>query len=134
MKTKPYLFTKSLLLLLLLALSPSLHAQETGAKTAEFTWELNVDKDRITIRCAEGCAFTNLAFSSNRTVTLNQVGMLDLAKNPDEASSSDFLITYQKKGNKVILTGIKGVAWTELSFIAGRASYTLDQNGLRASH
>jgi hypothetical protein len=134
MKTNPFLLTKVLFLLLALAVSSSLYAQETTEKTAEFKWEIKVDKNRITIQCQEGCTYQNLAFSSNRTVTINQSGMVELAKNPSEESSSDFLITYAKKGNKVTLKGLKGVAWTDLTFTAGKGIYTLDEKGITAHH
>jgi cyclophilin family peptidyl-prolyl cis-trans isomerase len=134
MKTNPFLFAKALILLLALAVSSSLYAQETSDKTANFKWEIRFEKNRILIQCETGCTYQDLAFSSNRTVTLNQSGMLDLARNPTEEGNSQFLITYAKKGNKVTLKGLKWVAWTDLTFTAGKGSYTLDEKGITAHH
>ncbi len=78
--------------------------------------------NKVTLTCTEGCAWKTLSYTpanENVSQAIDEYGMANL-KNINEnkdANLSSFLFTVQKNGDRIILEGLEGTAWTELSFI-----------------
>ncbi len=74
----------------------------------------------ITLTGEKGTAWTELSFglADNTQQAIDEYGMTSLKKvNPEiDQSLTNFLIIVTKKGQKIILKGLQGTAWTELTF------------------
>jgi len=74
----------------------------------------------IKLQSIEGSAWIDLSFSINndRPQAIDEYGMTELNKISSDKDSNlaDFLFTITKTENRIILKGIEGTAWTDLSF------------------
>ena len=133
MKTKfnfKKLTTKSLITAFVLTASSGLIAQEKKSNDLK-SFKIVVEKtdDGIKMQSFNGSAWIDLAFSINndRPQAVDEYGMTNLNKVSSEKDSklADFLFTINKTDSGIVLKGIEGTVWTDLSF-------SLAENGKQA--
>ena len=124
MKTKlnfKKLMSNTLIALFILTASSELVAQEKKSNDLK-NFKVVVEKtDKgIKMQSIEGSAWIDLSFSINndRPQAIDEYGMTELNKISSDKDSNlaDFLFTITKTENRIILKGIEGTAWTDLSF------------------
>ncbi|WP_298396060.1 hypothetical protein [Flavobacterium sp.] len=120
---------KVVLLAIIFMFSGAVFSQETS--NTNFKMKIKWVKNQVVFECANGCGY-QMAFNAKRTVVLDQFGMVNVQKNLVKEDTSDYQFSYTKKGNQIILKGIKGVAWGELK-LDFKKEYTFDNNGLVGS-
>lgn len=120
---------KVLLTALLFMFMGTVFAQEQNNNN--FKIKIKWVKNHVVFECDNGCGY-QMAFNAKRTVVLDQFGMVNVQKNLVQEDTSDYQFSYTKKGNKIILKGIKGVSWSELK-LDYKKEYTFDNNGLVGS-
>jgi hypothetical protein len=109
------------LILFVLFANVELIAQEKNpSELTNFKLELTTTGNDVKIRSTEGSAWIDLAFSTNKDQpqAINEYGMttLDQASEKHETNRPNYLFTVTKIKNEIVLAGIKGTAWTNLSF------------------
>ena len=138
---KPKLnFTKLILNLLIvvfsLTVSSKLIAQEKkSTELKDFKIVVEKTENGIKLLSTKGSAWIHLSFSLNndRPQAIDEYGMADLDKISSEkdANLADYLFTVSNNENKVVLKGIAGTAWTDLSFILPQnGKQEIDQYGM----
>lgn len=120
---------KVVLLVVLFMFSGSAFCQDQN--NVNFKMKIKWVKNQVVFVCDNGCGY-QMAFNAKRTVVLDQFGMVNVQKNLIQEDTSDYQFSYTKKGNQIILKGIKGVAWSELK-LDFKKEYTFDNNGLVGS-
>ncbi len=139
MKTKSKfgnLFTRLFIAFVLLAVSPELMAQEQqSADLKDFKIRFEMTDNGIQIESLKGSARINLSFnlSGDKPNAFDEYGMtkLDDVATKKDPNLADCLITIAKAENGIILKGIEGTAWTELSFsLTENGKQTIDQFGM----
>jgi hypothetical protein len=100
-------------------------------------FKLIVEKtnEGIKMQSIEGSAWINLAFSINnyQPQAIDEYGMTELNKisSVKDSNLADFLFTVTKTENGIVLKGIKGMAWTDLSFsLSENGKQAIDQFGM----
>ncbi len=123
-------FLSFLIAVLVLTGSSDLVAQEkksSGLK--DFKVVVEKTENGIKMQGIEGSAWIDLSFSINndRPQAIDEYGMTNLDKiSPNKNSDlADFLFTIATTKNGMVLKGVEGTAWTDLSF-------SLNENGKRA--
>lgn len=112
----------------------------TSQKTAEpkisnFTILVETPENGIKLTCKEGCAFKELFFSSIpfKAQAVNQFGTTKVGDEVEfkDDKIADFLFVVEKSSSGLTFKGLRGTAWTELSFSCpdGNCSQWIDQNG-----
>ena len=94
---------------------------------ADFEIKITIKGNDVEFNGLKGCSFNMLSFAARRTVVLNENGMVS----PDDdaaMTNSDFLIQYSKHGKRIKLSGMKGVAWKELTF---STNAVIDEHGVK---
>ena len=92
--------------------------------------------DGIKLTGKEGCKFTELSFSlvEDKVESINQFGMImeENANINNEENMPTFLITMKKTNGEIVLEGIKGTTWKNLSFSCPELGCTqlIDENGM----
>jgi len=138
MKTKINLKKSALNLLivvLLLSTSSKLFAQEKTTDLKDFKIVIEKTDNGIKMKSKKGCAWIDLSFTLNndRPQAVDEYGMTELntvSKNKDE-KLADFLFTITKTEEGIELKGIKGTAWTNLSFtLTKNEKQAIDQYGM----
>ena len=119
---------KLLLIVFILMFSGTVFSQES--KNVNFKMKIKCVKNQVVFECDNGCGYI-MSFNSKRTVVLDQFGMVTTQKNLMQEDNSDYQFSYSKKGNQIILKGIKNVSWNELK-LDYQKEYTFDNNGLVA--
>ena len=119
---------KSLLIVFIFMFSGTVFSQEN--KNVNFKMKIKWVKNQVVFECDNGCGYM-MSFNSKRTVVLDQFGMVTTQKNLMQEDNSDYQFSYSKKGNQIILKGIKNVSWNELK-LDYQKEYTFDNNGLVA--
>ena len=89
----------------------------------------------IKMQSIEGSAQLNLTFSINnyQPQAIDEYGMTELNKisSNKDSNLADFLFTISKTENGIVLKGIEGTAWTDLSFsLAENGKQAIDQFGM----
>jgi len=125
------LVQSSLALMLLLATSSF---TQTPSELQEFKMAIKKTDKGLELQGLKGSAWTNLSFTLNnhRPQAVDEYGMTDVEKSTgSDTKLADFLFTIEKTKNGILLKGIKGTAWKELSFslIKGE-SQQIDQMGM----
>jgi len=139
MKTKlnfRKLITNSLIAVFVLTASSELIAQEKKSNDLK-NFKVVVEKtdNGIKMQSVEGSAWIDLSFSINndRPQAIDEYGMTELNKISSEKDSNlaDFLFTITKTENGIVLKGIEGTAWTDLSFsLLENGKQAIDQFGM----
>lgn len=119
---------KLLLIVFIFMFSGTVFSQESN--NVNFKMKIKWVKNQVVFECDNGCGYM-MSFNSKRTVVLDQFGMVTTQKNLMQEDNSDYQFSYSKKGNQIILKGIKNVSWNELK-LDYQKEYTFDNNGLVA--
>jgi hypothetical protein len=139
MKTKfnfKKLIKNVLIAILFLTASSELIAQEKKLNDLNnFKIVLEKTDNGIKMQSIEGSAWIDLSFSINndRPQAIDEYGMTELDKISPEKDIrfTDFLFTITKTKNRIVLKGIEGTAWTDLSFsIPKNGKQAIDQFGM----
>jgi hypothetical protein len=119
-----------------LTASSELIAQEKKADDLK-SFKVVVEKTEngIKMQSVEGSAWIDLSFSLNndKPQAIDEYGMTELNKISSEKDSNlaDFLFTITKTENGIVLKGIEGTAWTDLSFsLLENGKQAIDQFGM----
>ncbi len=120
---------KVLFIAMVFLFSGAVFAQESNQPN--FKIKIKWVKNHVVFVCDNGCGY-DMSFNAKRTVVLDQFGMVNVQKNLVQEDTSDYQFSYTKKGNQIILKGIKGVSWSELK-LDYKKEYTFDNNGLVGS-
>ncbi|MDX1279280.1 MULTISPECIES: hypothetical protein [Flavobacteriaceae] len=127
-------FIKSSLILLIFTISlsscsSSKRVEEKTADLKDFKVIVTKTDDGIKLQSVTGSAWIDLAFriNHNQEQAIDEYGMTELNKVSSEKNKdlADYLFTISKTENKIMLKGVEGTAWTELSFY-------LDKDGKQA--
>ena len=139
MKTKlkfKKLTLNTLIALFVLTASSELVAQEKKSDDLK-NFKVVVEKtdNGIKMQSVEGSAWIDLSFSINndKPQAIDEYGMTELNKISSEKDSNlaDFLFTITKTENGIVLKGIEGTAWTDLSFsLLENGKQAIDQFGM----
>ncbi|WP_299388314.1 hypothetical protein [uncultured Lacinutrix sp.] len=139
MKTKlnfKKLISNTLIALFILTASSELVAQEKKSNDLK-NFKVVVEKtdNGIKMQSVEGSAWIDLSFSINndRPQAIDEYGMTELNKISSDKDSNlaDFLFTITKTENGIVLKGIEGTAWTDLSFsLLENGKQAIDQFGM----
>ncbi len=109
-----------LLISLLFATSSKVIAQNQSVALKDFKIIIEKTKTGIKMKGIEGSAWQELSFSLNndQSQTITPYGMVDTHKIPVNNSTKfpDYIFTITKTDKGIELKGIKGTAWTNLSF------------------
>jgi len=92
--------------------------QQTNNTPKNFKIVIEKAVSGIKMTCVEGCAWKELTYNNKSSQSINHLGMTTLNKNTSdkEKDSSEFLFTLVTTEKELTLQGIKGTAWTDLSF------------------
>ena len=139
MKTKlnfRKLITNTLMAAFVLTASSELIAQEKKADDLK-SFKVVVEKTEngIKMQSIEGSAWVDLSFSINndKPQAIDEYGMTELNKISSDKDSNltNFLFTITKTENGIVLKGIEGTAWTDLSFsLSENRKQAIDQFGM----
>lgn len=139
MKTKlnfKKLISNTLIALFILTASSELVAQEKKSDDLK-NFKVVVEKtdNGIKMQSVEGSAWIDLSFSINndRPQAIDEYGMTELNKISSDKDSNlaDFLFTITKTKKGIVLKGIEGTAWTDLSFsLLENGKQAIDQFGM----
>ena len=93
---------------------------KTYKEKAEFLILVETTKDGIKLTSEKGCAWKELIVKVNPYVprTIDQFGMVSPGSDSKikDSTLSDFRFIIKKTNNSVVLDGLLGTAWTNLSF------------------
>lgn len=139
MKTKSTfkrLIMKSLIAVFLLTLNSELSAQDLPTtELKDFKITIEMTEDGIKMQSPEGSAWTDLSFSLGNHVpqAIDEYGTtkIDKVSAYKDANLADYLFTITKTKDGIVLKGIEGTAWTELSFSLHKdRKQTINQFGM----
>ena len=132
--TRPML--NLLIALFVLTASSKLIAQEkTSTDLKDFKVVVEKTENGIKMQSVKGSAWIDLSFSLNndRPQAIDEYGMTELNKISSDKDSNlaDFLFTITKTENGIVLKGIEGTAWSDLSFpLPENGKQEIDQYGM----
>ena len=111
---------------------------QESSELVDFEILVTNTKNGIKLNCIDGCAWRELEFTlvNEHRQLLDAFGMSTNSKNEKIKGEnfSAFLISLQKTNGELILKGIRGTAWTDLSFtLIARKVQTIDQFGVTSS-
>jgi len=119
-----------------LTASSELIAQEKKADDLK-SFKVVVEKTEngIKMQSIEGSAWVDLSFSINndKPQAIDEYGMTELNKISSDKDSNltNFLFTITKTENGIVMKGIEGTAWTDLSFsLLENRKQAIDQFGM----
>lgn len=117
----------------LLIFFPVLAFSQTSEKqTTSLEWNAQIRNNKVILECTKGCSFSVLIFNANQEVVINQKGMIDIDKDPEEVQKSSFLISYSRDKGNIIYKGIKGVEWNNLSVSGNKyLKHVLTEKGIK---
>ena len=133
---KTYMLTMLGLLVLIFS-SFSISAKTNKEKAeSEFLILVETTKDGIKLTSEKGCAWKELIVKVSPYVpkTIDQFGMVPSGSDSKikDSTLSDFRFIIKKTNNGVVLDGILGTAWTNLSFSckSGNCAQYIDFSGM----
>ncbi len=121
--------------LILTASSESIAQDNKPTDLKGFKVVIEKTENGIKLQSIQGSAWIALSFNINnyQPQAIDEYGMTKLEKNSSEKDSNlaDFLFTITKTENEIILKGIEGTAWTDLSFsLVEYGKQAIDQIGM----
>ena len=125
-----------LIALLFIIVNSDLLAQEKkSTDLKDFKIVVEKTDNGIKLTSTEGSAWVDLAFSIDDDLpqAIDEHGMTktDKVSSEKDANLADFLFTITKTENGIILKGIEGTAWTDLSFsLTENRKQAIDQFGM----
>ncbi len=130
------LIASLLIVVFILTASSELIAQEKKLKDSNgFNIVVENTKNGIKMHSTKGSAWIDLSFNlvENQAQMVDEYGMTSLEESSSEKNSklADFLFTIAKTENTIIIKGIKGTVWKNLSFsLAENRKQAIDQFGM----
>ena len=117
----------------------STQAQESRKEIDNFEIKIRTSNDKIILESNNGSAWKKLSFSnSEQAQAIDEFGMTELVngenkKQQFENGLANYAFTIKQENGKVILTGIEGTAWTELSYKCKKVHCvtTLNEMGMK---
>lgn len=110
----------NLLILMFVLIASSLILMAKEKKSTDFKIIMEKTDDGIKMTCENGCAWKELTFSINEFEwqTVDEYGMTEVNKSSSdkEPKQAEFLFSLKKTKEEIILKGIEGTLWTDLSF------------------
>ena len=125
-----------LIAVFVLSASSELVAQEKeSTDLKDFKVVVEKTENGIKMQSINGSAWIDLSFSLNNDLpqAIDEYGMtkLDKVSSDKDTNLADFLFTITKTENGIVLKGIEGTAWTDLSFsLAENGKQAIDQFGM----
>jgi hypothetical protein len=125
-----------LITVFVLSASTNLIAQEKkSTDLKDFKVVVEKTEDGLKMQSRKGSAWTELSFSINndRLQAIDEYGMTALGQVSTNKGSNlaDFLFTITKTKDGIVLKGIEGTAWTDLSFsLSENGRQAIDQFGM----
>ena len=125
-----------LIALLFIIVNSDLLAQEKkSTDLKDFKIVVEKTDNGIKLTSTEGSAWVDLAFSIDDDLpqAIDEHGMTktDKVSSEKDANLADFLFTITKTENGIVLKGIEGTAWTDMSFsLAENRKQAIDQFGM----
>ncbi|MBS1746074.1 MAG: hypothetical protein JST21_07890 [Bacteroidetes bacterium] len=115
------IFSASTIAVILLLPCHTLFSQvKSSDETNDFLIAIEKTNNGIKMQGIKGCSWHELAFTVNDEIpqAVNQFGMTSSNKTESakDTELADFLFTITKNNEGIALKGIKGTAWSELSF------------------
>lgn len=126
-----------LIVLFILAINFELSAQETQTSDLKkFKIVIEKTDNGVKMLSLQGSAWRDLTFNikNDQSQAIDEFGMTELDKNSTEKDLklADFLFTITKTEKGIVLKGIEGTAWTDLSFSLGNNErQAIDQLGMK---
>ncbi|MBP6586074.1 MAG: hypothetical protein WAS56_02465 [Saprospiraceae bacterium] len=130
------LFTSTIVAFFLLICSLESKAQDQNiADVKEFKITIEQTDKGLKMQSSKGSAWIELSFSlrKNKAQAIDEYGMTKLAKvsTIKDPKIADYLFTITKKKGKILLTGIEGTVWKELSFsLPKKTKQSIDHLGM----
>jgi len=130
------LIASLLIAVFILTASSELIAQEKKLKDSNgFNIVVENTKNGIKMHSTKGSAWIDLSFNlvENQAQMVDEYGMTSLEESSPEKNSklADFLFTIAKTENTIIIKGIEGIVWKNLSFsLAENRKQAIDQFGM----
>ena len=120
---------------LLSSCSQPISQEKESTDLKDFKIIVEKTEDGIKMQSVQGSAWIDLSFSlkNNQAQAVDEYGMTDLGKVSAEkdANLADFLFTVTKTDSEIILKGIEGTVWTDLSFtLIENEKQAFDQFGM----
>jgi len=125
-----------LIVVFALTVNSELIAQEKkSTDLKDFKIVVEKTENGIKMQSINGSAWIDLTFSINndRPQAIDEYGMAELNKisSKKDSNLADFLFTITKTEKGIVLKGIEGTAWTDLSFsLAENGKQAIDQFGM----
>jgi len=119
-----------------LGVSSTLMAQDSqSTELKDFKLVIEKTEDGIKLQCKKGAAWKELSYRTCdfKEQAIDEFGMTSVNKKTLKSDSklADFLITIKQTDRGISLKGIKGTAWTDLSFsLSDKGTQSIDQNGM----
>ncbi len=125
----------SSLFILLFSLTFNCSTNTNQEDLEAFKFSIQNTEDGVVLKGINGTGWKNLSFTlkNNQTQAVDEYGMTEVVNQNHEKLEelSDFLFTVTKKENALLLKGIKGSDWTELSFTTnGNQAQMVDESGM----
>jgi hypothetical protein len=130
------LTTNLLITVFILSASSELIAQEKkSGDLKSFKVIVENTENGIKMQSIEGSAWINLSFSikNDQPQAIDEYGLTELEKisSKKDTNLADFLFTITKTEQGIVLKGIEGTAWTDLSFsLTEKEKQAIDQFGM----
>jgi hypothetical protein len=131
-----WIFPLSSIILFLLTLSSALLAQEQqSTDLKDFKITIEKTQNGLKMQSLNGSAWIDLSFriDNNYPQAINEFGMTQVNKisSIKDPNLAGYLFTITKTKNEIILNGIEGTAWQELSItLPKNGKLTIDQFGI----
>ncbi len=110
---RPAILMPILLIFLICFITPNLYASNNHK---EYEFKILIEKTmegKIFLTCIDGCEWDNLEYNeSNEPKVINQEGFTS----EDNKDESDFLISITPIRHGMVIEGLKGTRWRELTF------------------
>lgn len=112
----------------------SLSFVKTSNDVSKFEILVETTKDGLKLTCKQGAAWKEVSFSLylDQVQAINQFGMTEVNEKSEQVDKlASFLFTVKKTKNSIVLNGISGTSWKNLSFSCDdKCSQLIDQDGM----
>ncbi len=133
-KNRKSIVTTLLMIGFLLASNATIYAQDANKELKDFKITIKKSNDEIIMKCEEGCAWLDLSYNKKKKAqAISETGMTKVKKKESAKGeiSAKFLFTITETDDGIELKGLKGTAWTDLSFSLGNnQKQMIDQFGM----
>lgn len=96
----------------------------------QFEIKISLQRNKVVLQKVSGTNFIDMSISKNEFY-LNQNGMIDIDKDQEELTISDFVFSVKKVGKTIYFKSFKGTIWRDMSIVLDDFSYgVINQNGI----